>query len=133
MADVREEVAGELVLLVEDNDRNARLVGEILRANGFQVAVARTGMQALETAAAAQPRLILMDLQLPDIDGLSVTRRLKESDKTATIPVIAVTAHAMPEHREQMLAAGCCAYIPKPISYRPFLNEIQRVLATAAN
>ena len=119
---------GPLVLLVEDNARNARLVEQILRANGYQVAWVTDGWAALEAAHSMQPQLILMDLQLPGMDGLTITRKLKEDASTAAVPVIAVTAHAMREHRTQLLAAGCCSYISKPISYRPFLDEIKRVL-----
>lgn len=121
--------AGPLVLLVEDNERNARLFHEILTANGYQTALARDGHECLRNTAALRPDLILMDLQLPGMDGLSVIAQLRRNRNTESIPIIAVTAHAMPEHRERFLAAGCCSYIPKPISYQPFLQEIARVLA----
>jgi two-component system cell cycle response regulator DivK len=118
-----------LVLLVEDNERNARLFSEILGANEFRVVVARDGYQCLDSAADLQPALILMDLQLPGMDGIAVIRHLKQDPATQNIPIIAVTAHAMPEHRERFMAAGCRSYITKPISYHPFLNEIRSVLA----
>jgi two-component system cell cycle response regulator DivK len=116
------------ILLVEDNERNARLFTEILLANGYRLSVARDGKECLNTVKRQLPNLILMDLQLPGIDGLTVIRHLREDSRTSEIPIIALTAHAMPEHRERFLAAGCCAYITKPISYRPFLDEIDRVL-----
>jgi CheY-like chemotaxis protein len=117
-----------LVLLVEDNERNARLFTEILLANGYRLSLASDGYQCLEAVRQEQPNLILMDLQLPGMDGISVIRHLKEDPSTASVPIIALTAHAMPEHRERLLAAGCCSYITKPISYHPFLQEIRRVL-----
>jgi two-component system cell cycle response regulator DivK len=121
------------VLLVEDNERNARLFAEILRTNGYRSSVASDGYQCLESVRQNRPDLILMDLQLPGLDGLAVIRKLKEESSTASIPIIAVTAHAMPEHRARLLAAGCCSYISKPISYRPFVQEIQRVITEFGN
>src|SRR5262245_51313047 len=117
-----------LILLVEDNERNARLFTEILTTNGYRLALASGGPQCLKIVSQLRPQLILMDLQLPGMDGVEVLSRLKADTGTADIPVIALTAHAMPEHRELFLAAGCCAYISKPISYHPFLREIRRVL-----
>ena len=119
---------GPLILLVEDNERNARLVWEILLANGYRLALVEDGVQAIEVAHQLHPDLILMDLQLPVLDGMSATRKLKSDPRTNEIPIIAVTANAMSERRKQMLATGCIAYITKPISYRPFLEEIARVL-----
>lgn len=119
---------GPLVLVVEDNERNARLTTEILGGNGYQVVVAAEGRQAIELARTLQPQLILMDVQLPGMDGVAVTRILKRDAETAEVPIIAVTAHAMPEHRKQLIDAGCCSYVSKPISYCQFLGEIQRVL-----
>lgn len=123
-----ENNAGALILLVEDNERNARLVSEILRANGYRLVVAADGRQAIQAAHEHRPQLILMDLQLPGMDGLTVTRQLKADAETADIPIIALTAHAMPDDRAKTLDAGCCSYISKPINYRPFLAEISRVL-----
>jgi CheY-like chemotaxis protein len=118
-----------LILLVEDNERNARLVSEILQANGYRLVVATDGWQALDAARKHLPQLILMDLQLPGMDGLTVARRLKADPETAGIPIVALTAHAMPEDRARTLDAGCCAYISKPINYRPFVAEIARILS----
>ena|SRR3972149_6316008 len=122
------ENSGALILLVEDNERNARLVSEILQVNGYRTVVAIDGWQAVEATHEHRPQLILMDLQLPGMDGLTVTRQLKADPETAEIPIIALTAHAMPEDRARTLDAGCCAYISKPINYRPFVAEIGRIL-----
>jgi two-component system cell cycle response regulator DivK len=122
-----------LILLVEDNERNSRLFTEILLANGCRLALASDGYQCLDAVRQERPHLILMDLQLPGMDGISVIRHLREDPNMAGIPIIALTAHAMPEHRERLLAAGCCSYITKPISYHPFLREIRRVLSEAVD
>jgi len=128
MDTVPEKTDRPRVLLVEDNDRNIRLIEEILRANRYEVAVATNGLQAIEAAQALQPDLILMDLQLPEMDGLTATRRLRSNPVTAAIPILALTAHVMAEHRQQLLEAGCCGYISKPISYRTFLEEVAKAL-----
>ena len=117
-----------LILLVEDNAINARLVKEILLANGYRITHARDGLLGVEAAREVGPDLILMDLQLPRLDGMSATRIIKSDPTTADIPVIALTAHAMDDHRQQMLSIGCCEYVTKPISYQPFLELIARVL-----
>jgi CheY-like chemotaxis protein len=121
--------SGPFILVLEDNERNARLVREILQTNGYRLTIARDGLEGLESARTLSPQLILMDMQLPSMDGVTLTQALKRDPATARIPIIAVTAHAMPEHRTRLLEAGCCSYISKPISYRPFLDEIRRVLA----
>lgn len=118
-----------LILLVEDSERNVRLMREILQGNGYRVAVAADGFQAIETARNLQPCLILMDVQLPRMDGLTATGKLRQDPATADIPIVALTAHAMPEHRQQAVDAGCSSYISKPISYRSFLDEIAELLA----
>ena len=128
MSVMPEEQNRPLILVVEDNERNARLTTEILEANGYRVVVAREGKHALDAAETLRPQLILMDVQLPGMDGMTVTRILKSQPQTADIPIIAVTAHAMPEHRQQLLDVGCCSYITKPISYHQFVEEIGRVL-----
>ena len=122
------ESSGPLILLVEDNERNARLMAEILLTNGYRLNLATDGLQAIEAARTLHPDLILMDLQLPLLDGLTATTRLRADPATAGIPIVALTAHAMAEHRERLLDAGCCSYISKPISYRSFLEEISHVL-----
>src|SRR3972149_1477195 len=124
-----DKAARPLLLLVEDNAKNVRLFEEILGANGYRVSVATEGEQAVELARTLQPQLILMDLQLPGMDGCTAAEKLKADPRTSEIPIIALTAHPMPEHRRQMLDAGCAGYIAKPISYKPFLAEIASALS----
>jgi len=128
MASSSERSDGPLVLLVEDNEANARLVGEMLRANGYRITHVCDGQLGVEAVRDVRPDLILMDLQLPRLDGISATRMIKANPTTAEIPILAFTAHALDEHRERMLAAGCCGYVTKPISYRAFLDTIAGVL-----
>ena len=121
-------MANELILLVEDNPVNRRLAGFLLRSQGYQVLEATTGLEAFETVAKERPDLIVMDIQLPGMDGLEVTRKLKEQSGTADIPVIAVTSYAMAGDRDKALAAGCSGYVTKPIDKTIFLAEISRHL-----
>lgn len=116
-----------LVLIVEDNSTNARLAADMLRAGGYQTQRASDGQEGLRLARELQPALILTDLQMPGLDGLGMTRLLKDDVSTAAIPVIAVTAHAMSEHQEAARQAGCCAFISKPFRFRDFLAEINHV------
>jgi CheY-like chemotaxis protein len=117
-----------MILLVEDNAINARLMKEILLTNGYRVTHAKDGIQGVEAAREVRPDLILMDLQLPRLDGMSATRIIRADPATAGIPIVALTAHALDDHRQQMLAIGCCEYITKPISYQAFLDMIARIL-----
>ena len=119
-----------LVLIVEDNSTNARLTADILRAAGYTTQLAVDGADGLRMARELKPALILTDLQMPGLDGLTLTRMLKADPSTATIPIIALTAHAMAEHREDAVQAGCCAFISKPIRFRPFLAEVAHALRT---
>jgi len=121
-------MAGEKILLVEDNPVNRRLAGFLLRSQGYQVLEATTGLEAFETVEKERPDLIVMDIQLPGMDGLEVTRKLKEQSATADIPVVAVTSYAMAGDREKALAAGCSGYVTKPIDKTIFLAEIGRHL-----
>ena len=121
-------MAGERILLVEDNPVNRRLAEFLLRANGFAVIEARTGEEALHKARGEQPDLIVMDLQLPGMDGFTATRQLKADAATRHIPVIAMTAYAMSGDRERALEAGCDGYITKPIDTREFPQTIGRHL-----
>ena len=122
-------MAGELILLVEDNDKNRKLVRDILAFNGYRVVEAITGEDALRLAAAEPPRLILMDIQLPGIDGIETLRRLRADPATAAIPVIAVTASAMTHDRQKIMAAGFDSYQAKPIEVRGFVEAVRRALA----
>jgi two-component system cell cycle response regulator DivK len=124
-------MAGERILLVEDNPQNRRLAQFLLKSRGYIIYEATTGEEALELARTHLPALILMDLQLPDLDGLTVTKMLKENDLTRQIPVIALTAFAMKGDREKALQAGCDGYITKPIDTRSFPIAVSQYLATA--
>ena len=120
-----------LVLVVEDNQLNARLSCEMLKAGGYRAQVAVSGGEGLRLAQELRPLLIITDMQMPGMDGLAMTRALKADPQLAAIPVIALTAHVMPEHRRQALAAGCAAFLCKPLRLHPFLNEIEHVLEHA--
>jgi CheY-like chemotaxis protein len=112
------------ILLVEDNEVNRRLAGFLLRSHGYQVREATTALAAFEMLETDRPDLIVMDIQLPGMDGLEATRKLKEEPATADIPVIAVTSYAMKGDREKALAAGCAGYVTKPIDKKIFIQEI---------
>lgn len=124
-------MAGERILLVEDNPQNRRLAQFLLQSRGYIVYEATTGEEAMELARTHRPQLILMDLQLPGMDGYAVTRRLKEDAATAAIPVVAMTAYAMQGDREKALAAGCDGYLTKPLDTKGFPAAVQRYLAAA--
>jgi CheY-like chemotaxis protein len=117
-----------LILVVEDNAANLLLMEAVLRRASFRVSRAESGDTALTQVRAERPDLILMDVQLPGEDGLSVTRRLKADPATASIPVVALTAYAMAEDKERALAAGCDAYMTKPVDTRTLAEQIREVL-----
>jgi len=117
-----------LILLVEDNEVNQLLTASVLEREGFAVDIAATSLQALEMLRLRAPDLILMDIQLPGMDGLTFTRTLKTDPATALIPIVALTAHAMSGDREQSLAAGCVGYISKPIDTRTFGRQVREFL-----
>src|ERR671926_623536 len=116
------------VLIVEDNELNMKLFHDLLDAQGYETLQTREGLQALALARQHRPDLILMDIQLPEISGLEVTKWLKEDDELASIPVIAVTAFAMKGDEERILQGGCEGYISKPISVPHFLETIARYI-----
>ena len=116
------------ILIVEDNDLNLKLFRDLLTAHGYETIETKEGLEAINLTREKHPHLILMDIQLPEISGLDVTRRLKAEDNLRNIPIIAVTAFAMKDDEEKILAAGCQAYISKPISIGPFLNTVRRFL-----
>lgn len=116
------------VLIVEDNDLNLKLFRDLLEAHGYQTYETKDGMEALSLARNVRPDLILMDIQLPEISGLDITKRLKADDDVRHIPVVAVTAFAMKDDEEMILAAGCEAYMSKPISIPTFLETVRRFL-----
>ena len=117
-------MAGEKILLVEDNPVNRRLAGFLLRSQGYQVREATSAIEAFEILRTEHPDLIVMDIQLPGMDGLEATKKLKEQPGTADIPVIAVTSYAMKGDREKALAAGCAGYVTKPIDKNIFIEEV---------
>jgi two-component system, cell cycle response regulator DivK len=116
------------VLIVEDNELNMKLFHDLLEAHGYATIETRNGVEALELARAHMPDLILMDIQLPEVSGLDVTKWLKEDERTRPIPVIAVTAFAMKGDEERIRAGGCEAYLSKPISVAKFLETVRRYL-----
>ena len=118
-----------VILVVEDNERNLKLLRDVLEYSGFDVRAARTAEDGLALAASEPPDLILMDLQLPGIDGMEALRRLRESPQTADIPVVAVTAQAMKHDRERALQAGFDGYVEKPISVRAFPDQVRGFLS----
>jgi two-component system, cell cycle response regulator DivK len=117
------------ILLVEDNEMNRDMLSRRLARSGHEVVVAKDGAQALDAARAERPDLILMDMSLPVVDGWEATRRLKAGAETRSIPVIALTAHAMAGDRERALDAGCDEYDTKPIELPRLLEKIERVMA----
>ena len=119
-------MAGERVLIVEDNEMNMKLVRDILQATGYTPVEASSGEQALTLAAETAPALVLMDIQLPDLDGAEALRRLRSDERTVGIPVLALTAQAMQGDRERFLAAGFDGYLSKPIDVDQLLETVRR-------
>ena len=117
------------VLIVEDNDLNMKLFNDLLVAHGYGTLQTKDGVEALALARQHRPDLILMDIQLPEVSGLQVTRWIKEDAELRSIPVIAVTAFAMKGDEEKMRDGGCEAYIAKPISVMSFLRTVERFLS----
>jgi two-component system, cell cycle response regulator DivK len=117
-----------VILVVEDNERNLKLLRDVLEYAGYEVRVARTAEDGLTLAAKEPPDLVLMDLQLPGIDGMEALRRLRQNPRTADIPVVAVTAQAMKQDRERILDAGFDGYVEKPISVRTFPDQVRSFL-----
>lgn len=120
------------ILVIDDNELNRRLAEKILILSGYEVRAAISGEQGLEMARASRPDLILLDIRLPDIDGLEVLRRLRDVPEMKQVPIIAMTAHAMPDEAVHFVASGCDGYIQKPISVQAFRDEVQRHLTTPA-
>ncbi len=116
------------VLIVEDNERNMRLMRLLLRPHGYDLLEAADGREALATVEQHTPDIILVDIQLPDVDGLEITRRLRQEERFATTPIVALTAYAMPGDREMFLRAGCTGYVAKPIDTRAFPDIIAAYL-----
>jgi two-component system, cell cycle response regulator DivK len=119
------------VLIVEDNELNMKLFHDVLDAHGYATLQTRTGLEALALARKHRPDLILMDIQLPEVSGLEVTKWLKEDDSLRDIPVVAVTAFAMKGDEERIRQGGCEAYISKPISVPMFLGTVRKFIGPA--
>ena len=121
-------MSNELILIIEDHDKNRKLVREVLQVTGYRTVEAETAEEGLRLARKARPALVLMDLQLPGMDGFAALAALRANATTQAIPVIAVTASAMSHQRPQILAAGFDGYQTKPIQVREFLQVIRDVL-----
>jgi two-component system cell cycle response regulator DivK len=119
-------VAARTVLIVEDNELNMKLFHDLLAAHGYRTIQTRNGLEALDLARKYRPDLILMDIQLPEVSGLEVTKWIKEDEELRVIPVVAVTAFAMKGDEERIRSGGCEAYISKPISVMTFLETVRR-------
>jgi two-component system, cell cycle response regulator DivK len=117
------------VLIVEDNELNMKLFNDLLEAHGYYTLQTKDGVEALRMARTHRPDLILMDIQLPEVSGLEVTKWLKEDDDLRSIPIIAVTAFAMKGDEQKIRDGGCEAYIAKPISVASFMSTVERFLS----
>jgi len=117
------------ILIVEDNELHLRLLDDLLRVHGYEILTTKYGQEAIKLARDNSPDLILMDIKLPDLSGLEVTRLLKQDNQTKCIPIIAVTAFAMPGDEGKALESGCDGYISKPIMIDSFLHTVQRFLS----
>lgn len=118
------------ILIVEDNDLNLKLFRDLLGANGYATFETKEGIEAIRLTRQIMPDLIVMDIQLPEISGLDITRKIKADASIKHIPVIAVTAFAMKDDEDKIMAAGCEAYLSKPIAIDVFLGTIRRFLGT---
>jgi len=122
-------MTGERILVVEDNEKNMKLIRDVLRVKGYHPLEAMSGEDAVELAASARPALVLMDVQLPGIDGVEALTRLRSDERTASTPVLALTAQAMDGDRERFLAAGFDGYISKPVDVVELLRIVRDTLA----
>jgi len=121
------------ILLVEDNEMNLDMLSQRLERRGYQITIATDGQQAIDLGSSENPDLILMDMSLPVVDGWEATRRLKASQATREIPIIALTAHAMAEDERKAREAGCDDYDTKPVELKRLLEKIEWLLRTAEN
>jgi two-component system, cell cycle response regulator DivK len=129
--DSRGTASSKVILIVEDNELNMKLFHDLLDAHGYTTLQTRNGREALQLARMHRPALILMDIQLPEVSGLEVTRWLKDDPDLQDIPVVAVTAFAMKGDEERIRSGGCEAYISKPISVVGFMGTIRRFIGEA--
>jgi two-component system cell cycle response regulator DivK len=118
-------MAGEYVLVVEDNDKSMKLFRDVLHASGYSTFEATTGEQAVELALVHKPALVLMDVQLPGIDGVEALEQLRQDERTSSIPVLALTAQAMRGDRDRFLAAGFDGYVSKPVDVDGLLHAVR--------
>ena len=122
-------MANELILIIEDNEKNRKLIRDLLQVKGYQTIDTDTSEDGLKLAEEKTPALILMDIQLPGMDGINAMKQLKAAPKTNRIPVIAITASAMTHNRQTMLAEGFDGYQTKPLSLKEFLADVDRLIA----
>ena len=123
--------SGKTVLIVEDNELNMKLFHDLLEASGYDTIQTRSGLEAIDLAREHRPDLILMDIQLPEVSGLEVTKWIKEDDDLRAIPIIAVTAFAMKGDEDRIRQGGCEAYLSKPISVGKFIETVKAYLGDA--
>ena len=116
------------ILIVEDNDKNMKLVRDIVRHKGHATLEARTGEEGVQLAILHRPDLILMDIQLPGIDGIEALRRIRAQPALDAVPVVAVSASVMPDDQRHIVSSGFDAFVPKPISLKPFVAVVERFL-----
>ena len=119
-------MTGERILVVEDNEKNMKLFRDVLDASGFRTLEATSGGEAVERATQETPDLVLMDIQMPDFDGVEALKRLRADDRTTSIPILALTAQAMHGDRERFLAAGFDGYISKPVNVRELIATVRQ-------
>jgi two-component system cell cycle response regulator DivK len=120
---------GKLILIVEDNEKNLKLIRDLLQVKGYETVESETAEEGLRLAAKHKPDLVLMDIQLPGMNGIEALKHLRADPETMKIPVIAVTASAMSQDREEIMSAGFDGYQRKPLEIKEFLEAVQRVLA----
>jgi len=121
------------ILVVDDNDTNLYLIRFILQKGGHEVIEARDGLEGVKLALDEKPDLVIMDIQLPGIDGHEATRRIRGKESEQDLPIIALTSFAMPVDKEMAIAAGCNSYLTKPIDVQTFIAEVNRYLAEMQN
>jgi len=119
-------MTGERILVVEDNEKNMKLFRDVLNATGYRTLEATTGGEAVQLATEQAPDLVLMDIQMPGVDGVEALRRLRADERTAAIPVLAVTAQAMQGDRERFLAEGFDGYLSKPVNVRELIGSVRQ-------
>ena len=118
-------MTGERILVVEDNEKNMKLFRDVLGSSGYRTLEATTGLEAVDMASEHVPDLVLMDIQMPGLDGVEALHRLRADERTATIPVLALTAQAMHGDRERFLAAGFDGYLSKPVDVRQLIETVR--------